>query len=194
MKNLLSIARLAALALSFVPGVVYAGYLGQTVEADYRYPTVSTNYVPAGGPLSAVVGPGVEFFFFPGDNNPTVNVSDGNILIAYPIGFNLDAAPNPFDGIVVTSISPGIPDIVGVSLAGTNIPGVVGLSFDARHVYVNQDSLSNTFDPGAFISVDVRFGTVSAAAPVLSPPALGVSLLVLMGFGILRLQRRVVSA
>ena len=157
MKFWISCVTVIALIVS-IPAVANAEYItGQNVTADYRFPDLSTNYLAAGGPFTAPVGPGVEFAFFPGFNNPTLDVSATEILITFPLGFTLDPSDNLFDGYVVTSTSPVIPDITGVSLLGTNIQGVVGLSFDQRNVYIDQDTLVNAFQSGAFIRVGVQF-------------------------------------
>ena len=136
----------------------YAGFIGNTVSADYHYPNLGTILFPSG---NAVVGAGIEFPNIGGFGvgiSPSVDISDTNILISYPAGFSFAPPPKTFDGWVISDILGTIPNIIGVSLSGTNIPGYNAsqLSFDNDHVYINQLNFAS-FNANAFISVDVRF-------------------------------------
>ena len=161
LNRLAAFTGLAVICSFLMPATANAQYTGFTVEIDYRFPNLQKSLSSAGGPFYPVVGPGNEVSFF-GTYGPTVDVSDFNscsvnILIYYPNGFSLASGNYDFDGLVVTSISPGIPDIIGVTLVGTNISGTFNLSFDANHVYFDQDNLASPFPVGSFISVDVQF-------------------------------------
>jgi hypothetical protein len=161
-----------------------ADFIGGTVSADYHFPDLATVQYASG---NAVVGAGVEF-----DNpggfgvgiSPSVDISATSILITYPAGYNLANPPGKtFDGFVITDTGGTIPDITGVSLASTNIPGYDGsqLSFDADHVYVNQLGFTH-FDSGAFIEVNVTFAD-AVAAPLPSSVAMGMALVALAAIG-----------
>ena len=124
----------AALAIG-VSSAATAGQNGNTVSANYDWPTLGTVLYASG---TAVVGPGVEFDNIGGFGvglSPTVDFSDSNILVTYPGGWLL-AGTGSFDGWVFTDYTKS--DIIGVSLAGTNLPGFTAadLSFDFELTYM----------------------------------------------------------
>ena len=145
----------------------HAGFLGNTVSADYHFPDLGTVLYPSG---NAVVGAGTEFPNVGGFGvgiSPSVDISDTNILISYPVGFTFSSPPTKtFDGWVISDILGAIPNIIGVSLLGTNIPGYDAsqLSFDSDHVYINQLNFAS-FAANAFISVDVQFDSDGDGVP-----------------------------
>jgi hypothetical protein len=131
------------------------GFLGDTVSADYQWPTLGTVLYPSG---TAVVGAGVEFNtvgILSLGSSPTVDFSNTNILVNYPIGFTLSGS-GTFDGWVFTDFS--AVDIVSVSLAATNLPGLTAadLSFGSNYIAVNTLGLGS-WGPDTSISIDVGF-------------------------------------
>jgi hypothetical protein len=150
----------------------HAGFLGNTVAADYHWPNLRTVLYPSG---NAVVGAGIEFPNVGGFGvgiSPSVDISDTNILITYPVGFSFAPPPKTFDGWVISDILGAIPNIIGVSLRGTNIPGYDAsqLSFDSDHVFINQLNFAS-FAANAFISVDVQFESVGPGPAILISPS-----------------------
>lgn len=137
------------------------GFDGATVSADFDWPTLGTVLYPSG---PAVVGPGVEFDNIAGlgvGSSPTVDFSDANILVTYPVGWSFSGV-GPFDGWVFSVLNNG-PTITGVSLAGSTIPGLgaTDLSFDPTHIYVNLFGLpSSSLPPQSFFAVNVTFAGV----------------------------------
>jgi hypothetical protein len=143
----------AALAIG-VSSAATAGLNGNTVSANYDWPTLGTVLYASG---TAVVGPGVEFDNIGGFGvglSPTVDFSDSNILVTYPGGWLLSGTGS-FDGWVFTDYTKS--DIIGVSLAGTNLPGFTAadLSFDSSDVYANTLGLGPLFSAGTYISINV---------------------------------------
>ena len=157
--NVLAVVAVMLLSYASHSNASPTGFTGATVSADYDWPTLGTALYPSG---TAVVGPGVEFDNIGGfgvGNSPSVDFSDANILVTYPGGWSLSGV-GTFDGWVFSVLNNG-PTISGVSLAGSNIPGLTGadLSFDATDVYVNTLGLGG-WNPGSFISIDATFASV----------------------------------
>lgn len=136
-----------------------AGFFGNTVSANYEWPNLGTVLYASG---NAIAGTGVEFPNV-GGQNVSVDFSDTGFRITYTTGWFLNTTdPKTFDGWVISDVLGTIPNITGVSLAGTNIPGYDGsqVSFDAKHVYVNQLGFSG-FNPGSYIDVNVSFAATA---------------------------------
>jgi hypothetical protein len=132
------------------------GFIGATVSADYRWPSLGAVLYESG---TAIVDGQIEFRNIGGFGigvSPAVDFSQANITVSYPVGFSL-AGTGSFDGWAFTALD-GAPGITGVSLSGSNIPGFTAarLSFDETHVYANTLGLG-TLAPGSSISIDVRF-------------------------------------
>lgn len=162
----------AAIAMFPASSMAAIGFDGGTVSADYNWPTLGTVYIPSG---PAVVGPGVEFTGIGGSNYPNVDISDTNIYITYPGGWGL-AGSGTFDGWVISDLSNTIPQIVGASLAGSDIPGMNSsfISFDNDHVYVDTLGLLG-WAAGSFISVDVEFAAVPEPTSIIVWSVLGIA-------------------
>jgi hypothetical protein len=131
---------------------------GATVTADYHWPNLGTIQF-ASGP--AVVGAGLEFNNLGGFGigiSPTADFSATNILVTYPVGYGL-AGVGTFDGWVFSVVGGLAPPIIGVSLAGTNIPGFTAarLSFNATQVFADQLGLGS-WGPNTSFSVNLEFG------------------------------------
>lgn len=150
-------AVLAASTLASAPA--FAGFVGHTVQADYMFPTVNTPYISMG---TATVGAGLEF---PGTAQTAqdIDFSDGNILLTYNLGWGL-AGRGTFDGWAFTDLTAS--DIVGVTLAGTNMAGLTSsmLSFTGNQVFLNTLGLGS-WGPGTYVSIDVQFADPAAAVP-----------------------------
>lgn len=156
MKYRITIAG-AAMVLALAWSPASAGFWSHEVWADYHFPDLGTVYLSSG---PATVGSGVEFDNIGGFGigvSPAVDFSDTNILLTYPVGWSL-AGTGTFDGWVFGDGSATVPEIVAVSLAGTNIAGLTqsNLSFDADHVYLNQLGLGS-WGVNSFVSMDVSF-------------------------------------
>jgi len=148
----------AALALGIGLSTASADFIGNTVSANYDFPTLGTVLYPSG---TAVVGAGVEFNNIGGFGvgvSPSVDFSATNILVDYPAGFSL-AGTGTFDGWVFTDLTAS--NIVGVSLAGTNLAGFTAadLSFGSNFVTANTLGLGS-WGAGTFISINVEFARV----------------------------------
>jgi hypothetical protein len=147
---------LSAMSLAAVTAAnASTGFYGDTVSANYDWPTLGTVYLASG---TAIAGPGVEFDNIGGFGvgiSPSVDFSNTGVTVDYPDGFTLSGV-GTFDGWVFTDLSKS--DIEGVSLAGTNIPGLTesDISFDSSQIYVNTLGLGS-LPSGSFISIDVSF-------------------------------------
>lgn len=155
-----------------------ASFVGNTVSVNYEWPNIGTVLYPGG---SAVIPAGGQTFDL-SSGGVTVDVTNSSIVVTFPGGWDFSTAPKTFDGIVVTDPTA---DIIGASLASTNISGYVGsdVSFNGQDVYINFPyppfaSLS----AGASVSVGVLF-----AAPEPAPLALLAT--GLLGLGLLRRHR-----
>jgi hypothetical protein len=146
-----------------------AGFIGDTVSANYYYPDGATILYGSG---NMVVGPGGALFDNLGGlgvgSSPSVDITDTNILITYPVGWSFSSNGQSFDGFIISNLTPSGAAITGVSLAATNIPGYDGggLTFDANDVYINLVAFAGSgFYSGSIISVNVSFvpepGTLS---------------------------------
>jgi hypothetical protein len=141
------------LAVGFGISPASAGFIGDTVSADYNWPTLGTVLYPSG---TAVVGPGVEFTGIGG--GISVDFSDTRITVVYP-AWTLSGV-GTFDGFVFTDLTAS--NITGVSLAGTNLSGFTAadLSFGPNFITADTLGLGPNFPAGTFISIDVRFAAV----------------------------------
>jgi hypothetical protein len=161
-----------------------ASFLGDTVSADYTFPNSSTTLFASG---NAVVGPGVEFNNIGGfgvGNSPAVDFSATNILVTYPNGFTLSGV-GTFDGWTFTDHTAS--DIVGVSLASTNLAGFTAadLGFGSNFVTANTVGLGPDFPAGTFISLNVAF-----ASAVPEPSTWAMMILGFAGVGFVAYRRK----
>jgi hypothetical protein len=177
-----TVALLLFCALGIKPAA--AGFLGDTVSADYTFPSIATTLYASG---NAVAGSGVEFNNIGGFGvgiSPSVDFSATNILVTYPVGWSL-AGVGSFDGWIFTDHTSS--NIVGVSLAGTNLAGftAANIGFGSNFVTANTLGLGPTFPAGTFISLDVTF---SPAVP--EPATWAMMILGFAGVGFMAYRRK----
>ncbi|MEK6759461.1 MAG: PEP-CTERM sorting domain-containing protein [Deltaproteobacteria bacterium] len=162
----------SALMLSFmVPSTSSALMQGNTVQYQYFYPNLATNYSNAGNG-NYLVGPGIEVANLVASVG-SMDISDTNLLASFtiPSSFNSSA----FNGFRITDIFGSIAAFTSVTINPiTNMAGfsLSSITFDADNIWVNWQSLS--FDPNTIVSLDVN-----GSAPVPEP-----STLLLLGSGL----------
>lgn len=166
----------------------HAGFLGQTVEARAFYPDLPPGNTINGGPVSAVVGAGVEFSngqfgaFF----GPSFDFADTSISITHG---NTGHAGATFNGYQFFDENGTIDDIVGVDIASDNSGFFSGnparITFDANHIWINFASLDFSKVRAPLIELNVRFGNT-----VPEPGSAALAALALLAAGALRRRAR----
>ncbi len=151
-------AVVGAVALALVPGLARAGFLGQSVEATAYYPTLPGSTV--GGPVTAVVGAGVEFSdgqftpFF----GPTFDFADDTITITHA---QTGHSAGTFNGYQFTDILSSISGISGVSVGSDSTGFFSGdlsrIFFDADNIWINFESLNFGGQNNPTIVLNVQF-------------------------------------
>lgn len=146
-------------------GRAEAGFLFDSINADYLYPTQGAVLVDLG---TQAVNPIALFNSF-GQTN--YGVSDTNIRITSSAVANINFLPAAFNGVSFTDVTadPGITGLVvnpATNLAGFDASRI---SFTSNTVFVNLQGLVTT--PLTVVSLDVRFG----ATAVPEPPALALA-------------------
>lgn len=160
----------AIAALAIVAAPAQAGYLGHSVDADYRFPNIGTVF---DGMSTQVVGAGTEFSLFGVD----IDLDDDTIHFSRPgpVSFS----PGSFNGWSFFDVFATIDPVIGVEV----ISSTVGLdnsrlSFDADTVWVNFVNLASATNFDAVVRV--RFSTAAVPAPAtvaLAAFALGIAVL-----------------
>ncbi len=128
-----------------------AGLIGDSITVNYEYPSVGSILFPGG---TSIIAAGGTTFNLAGGGLPVV-VSDATIVMTFPFGISF--ANNPaktFDGIHISDASP---NIGGVSLASTNIPGFTSseVTFNSTNIFINFPNSFASLSPGATITIDV---------------------------------------
>src|SRR5262249_22131953 len=141
----------------------HADFLGHTVHADFLFPDISTVFASLG---NAVVGPGVEFNSS-GSTNYDLGAATIDITDALSNPFAL--ASGAFNGVSFSDVFATIDPIIGVTIdpSSNNFSGFDAsrISFDADHIFVNLQGLTNT--PGTLLRLDVVFESVPEPATAL---------------------------
>jgi hypothetical protein len=171
--------KIFGIALFIISTTTHAAFLdGKTVEFQYLYPDINSEYTNSGVPQdNFVVGAGTEYFgfFF------NTDFSDSNILINYNVSGEWQSTS--FNGFRVTDILGAIDSITSVTInPATNLTGLdlSDIIFDDDHIWVNWAGLS--VDTDTIVSLDIQGG------PSVPEPA---SLALLgLGFAGMRLVRR----
>jgi hypothetical protein len=176
--SVLAVALIALSTFQIKPAA--AGFVGDSVSANYLWPDVNT-VLYAGG--NATVGPGVEFSSI-GGSSISADFSDSQILVTYNGGWLLSGFNNGFDGFRFDDNTSS--SIVGVSLGGTDMAGLSAsdLSFGSNFILVNTAGLGPSFDAGTFFTLDVAF---AAAAP--EPSTWAMMILGFVGIGAMAYRR-----
>ncbi len=155
-RIVVSLAALAALCAS-IPAFA-DGLTGSQVTLTLADPTLSS---PITNPLTATVGPGVEF---PTGSvvsnsptftayNPNIDISADSILLSYTINGSFNGAS--FNGFIFDFA--GAPAITGVSLdpLSTLASSAVGLGFTGDQITVNLQGDNVTPSTSILLDVDV---------------------------------------
>lgn len=162
----------SALMLSFmVPSTSSALMQGNTVQYQYLFPDISTNYFNASNG-NYLVGPGIEVANAV-DSAGTVDISDTNILVDFNKGATFTSSS--FNGFRISDIFSSIAAFTAVTINPiTNMAGfsLSNITFDADNIWVNWQGLS--IDANTIVSLDVN-----GSAPVPEP-----STLLLLGSGL----------
>jgi hypothetical protein len=140
-SNLKCALAMVTLAVSFA---AQAGFLGNSIRATACFPDLPPGCTTTGGPVTAVVGPGVEFSdgqFFP-FFGPSFDFADTTITITGG-AMHVSATFNGYDFFDVNST---VPSIIGVGILSDNTGFFSGdpsrVFFDANDVFVNFQGLN----------------------------------------------------
>jgi serralysin len=153
------------------------GFDGDQVTLDVYYPDLTASSLQLSG--SATVVPGTVTFPNILTLNhtsttllgPSVNFSNTDILIDYPVSEEgVATASGTFNGFVFTTAA-GDPAITGVSLASTNIPGLTAsdLSFTAHSISINEAGLTLPATVPGAIDIAASFTGTPAPTPAPTP-------------------------
>lgn len=140
---------LAALALSLAPALAAAqGLYGSAVEGSLLFPTADD---VAAGPLSATVGPAVEFpaeAFVPA-RNFAIDIAEAQLV--YLAGEATSYGVADYNGF--RFVFSGAPDIVAVSLHASSTFAPVSFSWTANSLSFDLSGLSVSVDDQIVFSV-----------------------------------------
>lgn len=155
-----NLALAALISLAFVTVPAHAGFLGHTIDADYRNPTIGTihtNFAPL------VVGAGLEYGPF---GLFGVDLTDNQIVVSNLLGSQVYFLPAHFNGMSFFDVFATIDPILNVTInPATNVAG-----FDSSRVFFNQDTLwfnmqGLNHEAGQVVVLDVEFPASEAPEP-----------------------------
>ncbi|MES2353665.1 MAG: PEP-CTERM sorting domain-containing protein [Pseudomonadota bacterium] len=157
-KKLATCAAAAILSM-FAALPAKAGFVGNTVHADYLFPDIGNAFTNLG---DAVIGSGPEFAVTY-VSTLTADISDTSILINI---FNGDAlfSPSPFNGFHFFDTLGTISPITNVSIASINRFdfNASDITFDADNIFLNFEGLIVVPDSSLLLNVSFVPEPVSA--------------------------------
>jgi len=159
-----------------------AGFIGNTVHAEYLFPDTSSVFMDLG---DASVGAGPEFSFS-FDSDITVDFSDTNIAITILNG-NSSFNAASFNGFHFFDVFAAIDPITNVALTSTNnfSFNASGITFDADNIFLDFQGLDVLPDSSLALAVTFASGPGPTGLPEpVSPVLIG------LGMASLALVRR----
>jgi len=134
MKRLL----LGSLFVAMTSGAHAQVFTGQTVNYQYLFPELTSNYSNAANG-NYLVGPGVEFSNIV-DGYGTMDFHDSGFLVSFTNGTSF--TPSTFNGFRVSDVFGTIGSFTSFVLtSNTGVAGTPVLTFDADNLYVNWQGL-----------------------------------------------------
>ena len=175
-------------AVLAVSATANAGFLGKTVQATAIFPDLAAPTV-TGGPISKVVGPGIEFntgefgAFF----GPSFDFADATITITH---LPSSHSPATFNGYKFFDSLGAISTITAVTILSDSTGFFSGtpsrVFFDANDIFVNFQSLSFVGQINPRIVLSVQF---QGDARVPEPVMIGLFGIGLVGLGLARRKK-----
>jgi hypothetical protein len=133
--------------------VARAGFIGASVQVQAFNPTLAS---PITSPLTATVGPGVEFSNFISLEN--IDVGDTTIRLTSLTGTAYISST--FNGYVFTFT--GAPAITGVTADASSTFNPVNIAFTANTITVNYSGVADP--PQSFSQLDVTFAATGGSS------------------------------
>ena len=174
-------------ALFAISAAANAGFIGKTVQATALFPSLTTPTV-TGGPISKVVGPGIEFnngdfgAFF----GPSFDFADTTITITHAATSHSAAT---FNGYKFFDVLGAISTITSVTILSDSTGFFSGdpsrVFFDGNDVFVNFQSLNFAGQVNPTIVLSVGF----AGSAVPEPLTIGLFGIGLLGLGLARRKK-----
>ncbi len=159
MRKLLKIAALLACGVAALPAHA-SGFDGSTIAFQMIFPDLSSPYSTQ---QIAVVGAGVEF---PNDSVGFYGADLGGTtltLIDLVGGLN---TPASFNGVAFSDIGNSLAAITGVSFVSGGFAGEQPvLTFDADHIFLNFQGISQATAPGTSYTYAVSFADSAVPEP-----------------------------